>query len=118
MANKSILVVDDDEHFRALVKVVVTKAGYHLVESCDSLEALGMMQSGYAPDLILLDAGMPVFDPGLFLSVLRKLRTLENVPILVLSGVDPSRRPLPWLVAQEKGMEAATLLSDIRRYLR
>ena len=56
-----ILVADDDPDIRALVTIQLERAGYRVVEARDGEEALSLARTT-APDLLVLDVGMPSKD--------------------------------------------------------
>jgi two-component system cell cycle response regulator DivK len=55
---KTILIADDDADNRAIASVMLTRAGYAVVEADDALNALAAAQK-HRPDLVLLDMSMP-----------------------------------------------------------
>jgi DNA-binding NtrC family response regulator len=58
---KRVLIVDDESGIRALLKRVLSKAGYQVDTASNGREALEKM-TGFAPDAMLLDLKMPVLD--------------------------------------------------------
>lgn len=78
-----ILVVDDDTRLRDLLKSFLSENGYR-VSTADSAEAAKEYQRSMAFDLIVLDRMMPGQDG---LSFTRELRTLQPVPILMLTAM-------------------------------
>ena len=58
---KLILVVEDQEDNRRILRDLLTSADYELVEACNGEEALAAMAKGL-PDLILMDIQLPVMD--------------------------------------------------------
>ena len=77
MTNKgaaSILVVDDAEEIRSIVKMLLEGAGHRVREAGDGLEALERVAEE-APDLILLDIAMPRLDG---LDTCRRLKAAEE----------------------------------------
>ncbi len=56
---KKILIADDEEHIRTLVATTIGLGQYDVIEASDGEEALNMAKSE-APDLMLLDVGMPM----------------------------------------------------------
>ena len=56
-----ILIVDDNEHNRAILAARLGAQGYSTMEACDGVEALEAARRD-APDLILLDVEMPRMD--------------------------------------------------------
>lgn len=80
----TILVVDDEQRMRTLLKDFLLKKDYEVIEAKDGEEALeifGEMQEKI--DLILLDVMMPKLDGW---SVLRQIRQTSKVPIIMLTA--------------------------------
>ena len=63
---KRILVVDDEENLRHMLKVLLGKQGYLVEQAVDGAEALAMVSRGRY-DFILCDIKMPVLDGAEFL---------------------------------------------------
>ena len=80
-----ILIVDDEESLRLLLSSYLEDSGYKVVGVGNGIECLQMVQS-FLPDLIILDVHMPIMD-GLQTAVeLRKIKALERIPIIFLTG--------------------------------
>jgi len=79
---KTILVVDDEPKIVELARDYLEHAGFAVVSAFDGSEALTRARTD-APDLIVLDLGLPKLDG---LDVARALRRDSNVPIVILSG--------------------------------
>ncbi|QPC90037.1 response regulator transcription factor [Mesorhizobium sp. INR15] len=79
-----ILVADDDPHIREVICFALEKAGMKTVSVADGAAALQAVERR-APDLIVLDIGMPEMDG---LEVCRQLRRTSEVPVLFLSARD------------------------------
>lgn len=79
-----ILVVDDDPGLRALVGLALERAGFTVVTAADGQVAL-MQAAREAPDLIVLDQGLPEVDG---LEVCRRIRARSEVPIIFLTARD------------------------------
>ena len=89
---RTILVVDDFDDTRLLLRTWLQKKGYRVVEAANGKQAVAEAES-VQPDLIIMDVEMPELDG---LSATRKIRTLPNandVPIVVVSayGADQFR---------------------------
>ena len=82
--NGKILIVDDDDHIREVVRFALEKAGFDVHEARDGAEGLAMAKT-HSPDLLILDVMMPEMDGT---DVCRELRKTSNVPILFLSSRD------------------------------
>ena len=83
----SILVVDDDESIRDLLRLHLSAAGYEVHVSEDAISA------GYAvlrspPDLIICDINMPHMDGFEFISALKADKSLPKIPVIFLTSVD------------------------------
>ena len=88
-----ILVADDREDNRGLLREWLTGQDYHVRCARDGREALELARQD-PPDLILLDKVMPEVDG---LSVARELKREErfaSIPIIVLTGQDDTRRSM------------------------
>lgn len=58
----SILVVDDEPQIRSLVTRILAREGYTIFEASDGAEALGVLESQRAVDLVVTDIVMPGMD--------------------------------------------------------
>mgnify|MGYP001111880778 CR=1 FL=1 len=79
-----ILLVDDDPRLRDLVGLALERAGYQVVTAGDGQTAL-IHASREAPDLVVLDIGLPELDG---FDVCRRIRAQSDVPILFLTARD------------------------------
>jgi two-component system alkaline phosphatase synthesis response regulator PhoP len=82
MADKKVMVVDDDVKTVELVKLYLNRDGYQVVTAYNGLEALRLARESY-PDLIVLDLMLPDFDG---FEVCRTLRRESDVPIIMLTA--------------------------------
>ena len=82
--NDVILIVDDEQRVRKLIKDFLTKENYQTLEAADGEEALKVFQDNEAKiKLVLLDVMMPKLDGW---SVLRQIRQISNVPVIMLTA--------------------------------
>ena len=86
-ASNLILIVDDDEFMRFQMCQVMEEDGYDFVEASDGEEGLTAYQL-YHPDLVLLDAVMPVMDGFTCCTQLRALPGSELTPVLIVTGLE------------------------------
>ncbi len=77
-----VLIAEDDERLRAMLSRGLRYAGFEVFEAGDGLVALEQAQR-LAPDLVVLDIGMPGLDG---LAVCASLRATSAVPILMLTA--------------------------------
>ena len=83
---KTLLIVEDDIAIRETFIEILESEGYSVVSAENGLEAVGVLQRGLKPSLILLDLMMPVMDGFSF-----RTRQMENsdwagFPVMVLSA--------------------------------
>ena len=81
----TILIADDDDDNRAMLKVLLEIWDYNVLEAKDGREALGFAEKT-CPDLILMDVRMPRFDGFETARRLRRSEKTRRVPIIFLSG--------------------------------
>jgi DNA-binding response OmpR family regulator len=79
-----VLVVDDDETIRAVLRRVVETAGATVQEAESGEDGLRALYAG-RPDIVVLDIGLPGIDGW---QVLERIRQLTDVPVVVLSAHD------------------------------
>ena len=82
MDNERILLVDDEERIRDMIKEYTSLEGYDIDEASNGVKALDLFkQNKYS--LIILDVMMPKIDGW---SVCREIRKTSNVPIIMLTA--------------------------------
>lgn len=81
---KTILIVDDEQHIVDILVYNLEKEGYNTLQANDGLTAVDIALS-QKPDLILLDIMLPKMDG---LAVCKRIRHTLNVPILMLTAKD------------------------------
>jgi len=82
---QTVLVVEDDSDIAQMVELYLRDAGYHTERAGDGVRALELWRAA-APDLILLDIGLPKLDG---LEVLKRVRvdtTRPQVPVILLTA--------------------------------
>lgn len=86
-APQTVLIVDDSDQVRALLKRVLEDEGHRVKIASNGVEALSVV-SEEVPDLVLLDVMMPVMDG---LSTLRRLRSepsTTELPVIMVTALD------------------------------
>lgn len=78
-----ILVVDDEQRMRVLVKDFLVHSNYEVLEASNGQEALDVFFANTDIDLIILDIMMPILDGY---EVLREIRKESKVPVIMLSA--------------------------------
>jgi DNA-binding response OmpR family regulator len=82
MKRARVLVVDDDADIRGLVRELLERAGYEVVEGANGREGLRALYSA-SPDLVLLDVSMPELDGW---QTLERIRDVSDVPVVMLTA--------------------------------
>ena len=82
-----ILAVDDEAIFRDLVHLRLTAQGHAVIEASDGLAALEAAIKE-KPDVILLDIVMPGMGGLSFLTKIKGIAQIADIPVIVLSGHD------------------------------
>ena len=87
--NAQILIVEDDnDQRRLLVKIVQEAFGCEILEAEDGLEALKIIiPSKQVPNLILLDLMMPCLTGVEFLTIVRGRPEFDQIPIVVCTAL-------------------------------
>lgn len=83
-SGKRILVIDDEQAIRRLLRVSLEPLGYQVLEAKTGEEGLSEAVS-QRPELIILDLGLPGLSGA---EVLKRLREWSQVPVLVLTVQD------------------------------
>ncbi|PDW03316.1 response regulator transcription factor [Candidatus Viridilinea mediisalina] len=82
MEKRTILIVDDDQGLRELIRINLEHEGYQIIQAGNGLQCLDLVREE-RPDLVILDVMMPEMDG---LEACRQLRQFTQVPILMLTA--------------------------------
>ncbi|HEY8406579.1 MAG TPA: response regulator transcription factor [Gaiellaceae bacterium] len=82
MSEFRILVVDDDEDIRGLVRTLLERTGAEVKEAATGRDGLREFHA-WRPDLVVLDVSMPEMDGW---NVLERIRDMSEVPVLMLTA--------------------------------
>lgn len=82
---KTILVVDDNEDSRELVRKILKKQGYEVIEAIDGEDAIAKAIA-YRPDLILMDISIPKIDGYEATRRLKERPDFKNTPIIAFTA--------------------------------
>lgn len=85
MAEEKILIVDDEEHIRELIKFNLENNGYKTICAADGIEALKMAKKEM-PQLILLDLMLPGMDGYDVCKEIRKDNSISNTPVIMITA--------------------------------
>jgi hypothetical protein len=112
----SVLVIDDDQNARTLMRRHLTRAGYRVEEARDGRSGL-IRAATLRPDVITLDAIMPGMDGWAVLSALKSDPALASIPVVMATVADEQHMGFA-LGATEyltKPIDRARLLSVLER---
>ena len=87
MNSPDILIVDDDPDMLQALQIRLKANGYQVHCAEDGIGAISEARK-HAPDLIVLDLGIPAGDGFVVLDALKTNINLSSVPVIVLSGRD------------------------------
>lgn len=86
-SDATLLVVDDDTSTRKLLKGVLGRLGYQIIEAKNGQEAIERFESTH-PALVLLDVMMPIMDGFQACERIRAMDGDQGTPIIMLTGAD------------------------------
>jgi two-component system cell cycle response regulator DivK len=119
--SKRILVVEDQDDNRRILRDLLTASGYELIEAVDGEQGLAAAQKEH-PDLILMDIQLPGMDGYEVTRRIRADEALRSVPIIAvtsyaLSGDDQKAFAAGCDAYVTKPFSPRNLLAKIREYL-
>lgn len=82
----TILVVDDDEDTRRILKGLLSRRGFDVRLAANGQEALEIIHAGPVPDVVLLDLQMPVMTGAEVLSAMRANPAWAPIPTVILTA--------------------------------
>lgn len=118
---KKILVVEDNEANMYLMKFILQKAGYEIIEAWDGIAGIESAKKE-KPDIILMDMQLPLLDG---FEATKKIRATEEgskIPIIAITSyamVGDCKKTLNagCTAYMEKPINPETFLDDIRKYI-
>ena len=119
--SKRILLIEDTEDNRQIVRDLLESAGYELIEALDGLEGVAAAEREH-PDLILMDIQLPGIDGYEATRRIRAVPALAAVPIIAvtsyaLSGDEAKTRAAGCDGYVAKPFSPRQLLAKIREFL-
>ena len=119
MANKTVLLVDDDANIRKMTSVRLEREGYRVLTASSGEQGL-MLALAERPDVILLDIAMPGMDGREVFARLKADASTKDIPVILLTVVFPAedgQDNLDGVPRQSKPYKPAELLDKIRTVL-
>jgi two-component system, cell cycle response regulator DivK len=83
--SKRILVIEDTEDNRRILRDLLTRAGFELIEAADGETGVSMATT-HRPDLILMDIQLPVFDGYEATRRIRANPDTSSIPIIAVTS--------------------------------
>lgn len=81
-----ILIVDDEEHIRELIRFYLDKEGFSVVQAAGGEEALQLLENEYI-DLAIVDIMMPVMDG---FQLVEEMKEMKDIPVIMLTAKSQS----------------------------
>lgn len=81
LAQPTVAVIDDEPQIRRVLTITLESGGFKVISAGSANEGISLVAS-YQPQLIILDIGLPDRDG---FSVVKELRSWNNIPIIILS---------------------------------
>ena len=119
--NKRILVVEDTEDNRRILRDLLTNAGFDVIEATDGERGVAAAREE-RPDLILMDIQLPVIDGYEATRRIKAMPEYKSIPIIVvtsyaLSGDEGKAREAGCDAYVTKPYSPRALLAKIREYM-
>jgi two-component system cell cycle response regulator DivK len=83
--SKTILVVEDQEDNRQILRDLLASAGFRMIEAWDGKQALTVARS-QQPDLILMDIQLPILDGYEVTRSIKRDPELKHIPIIAVTS--------------------------------
>ena len=121
-STRSILLLEDDEPTRSLMRRILTADGWHVTEAKNGVDGLHALEQ-ITPALILLDLMMPEMDGFEFLERLRQNASHRNIPVVVLTAMELTAEDQAHLnkavtnILTKSGTDLEKVLDQIRETL-
>jgi two-component system cell cycle response regulator DivK len=118
---KRILIIEDQEDNRTIMRDLLTGAGFELIEAADGEEGVKLAQSE-RPDLILMDIQLPIIDGYEATRRIKAIVELKSIPIIAvtsyaLSGDEAKTREAGCDGYVAKPFSPRELLAKVREFL-
>ncbi|MBA2737569.1 MAG: response regulator [Pyrinomonadaceae bacterium] len=82
---KTVLIVEDYPDIRTMMKFLLQRFGYDVIEAADGNEAVESVKHNH-PDLILMDLSLPNMDGLTATAIIRKVDGYGKIPIIAVTA--------------------------------
>ena len=122
MANKKILIVEDESDILVTLQILLQSEGFDVITATDGMEALNKVKSG-SPSLIILDLMIPKLDGYKVCRILKFDERFNKIPIIIITArAQESDKEKSKEVGADyyitKPFEPEELLSKIKEFLK
>ncbi|HVG57601.1 MAG TPA: response regulator [Hyalangium sp.] len=87
---KTVLLVDDEHAILDALSGILEDEGFRVVTAGNGREALGRLEEGASPDVVLVDVMMPVMDGRELLREMQGDARWRGIPVVLMSAVPQS----------------------------
>jgi CheY-like chemotaxis protein len=115
-SRKLVLVVDDEELIREVLRLALESCGYSVALAADGKEALEILAKDIRPCLMLVDLMMPVMDGWALMEILENNSQLSGIPVVVITAFSERAHSIKNKEILYKPVELDTLFSVVGRY--
>jgi CheY-like chemotaxis protein len=115
-AEPVVLIVDDDDAIREVLKLALETDDYSAEVACDGEDALSWLRQHRVPCLILLDLMMPIMNGWELLEQLHQDERLARVPEVLTTAFERDLGTAAALPVLRKPIELGVLLETVHRY--
>jgi two-component system alkaline phosphatase synthesis response regulator PhoP len=105
MANKKVLIVDDEIHIVHVVAIKLRNNGYDVISAENGVQAFKLVQEE-KPDVVVTDFQMPVMNGMELIEKLRQDKATESLPVILLTA-----RGFAITDEQEQQLQVSAVLS-------
>ncbi len=118
---KRILVIEDTEDNRQIIRDLLTSAGYEMIEAVDGAQGVAMATE-HKPDLILMDMQLPVLDGYEATRRIKANPALAHIPVIAvtsyaLSGDEAKTKAAGCNAYVAKPFSPRQLLAKVREFV-
>ena len=112
-----ILVADDDDQNRLLLRLFCERWGFKVIEAKDGKETIEIALRE-KPDLILMDVMMPVLDGFSTLKVLKDMEETKAIPVILITALDTEDLGREGSPKAEDTIPKPVAMEELRRKIR
>ncbi len=121
MANRKVLIVDDEIHIVHVVAIKLRNNGYDVISAENGAQAFKLVQEE-KPDIVVTDFQMPVMNGMELIEKLRQDKAAESLPVILLTArgfaiTDEQRQQLQVSAVLSKPFSPKDLLRNIEDVL-